>query len=720
MIPSLKQYQFLPLALAIVLLLIAAIFSIQSERKFNEVEKSWLSYAERSNQLDRLMIDIQGAMGYGGFIHNFKNLVIRQDLDTYGAKIEQNYTNLENSLRLLQYELKVDTDILHLSNIHATIEEYYSQYQTVKRLINKNRTSEQIDKLVKVDDTFALESFNFLKNRINERLVEIKLAVEKEYSEAQQFLWFSRLVILISFFLAVAILYRYHTKFAFLTTEAVKVKEVIDSINVGLWEIDLKDQSKTNWNDTCSQILETPQDMQMDTDRFISFFKYGENAKTIDTAIRNAISKGESFSEELEIITFKENKLWVRVEGIALYEAGQLTKVFGLIENISDKKALEKELVEMRDQALEASRSKSEFLANMSHELRTPLNAIIGFSQLLERDPETSPQHKEDIQTIHNAGKHLLTIINDILDLSAIDAGKLSISIKPVKLSSAVDSSIAFLKTLASKKNIQIECHNLDGVYVRADLSRLKQVLINLLSNAIKYNHDNGTVVFRADIKAEHIRLNVIDNGMGIDKNQIPLLFKPFDRLGRENLAIQGTGIGLSLSKKLISIMGGEIGVTSTLNQGSCFWIELPLEKTLDYQPEHTQSNAHNDYKIGLEKTVLYIEDNPSNISLMKSFIEKETKLQLLTAQRPELGIQLALTHKPDLVLLDINLPGMDGYEVLKQLKKDDITKDITVFAVTANAMPNDITKGKASGFSEYITKPIDFDVLAELIKKIV
>jgi len=384
------------------------------------------------------------------------------------------------------------------------------------------------------------------------------------------------------------------------------------------------------------------------------------------------------------------------------------------------------DLIEAKEIAERASQAKSDFLSSMSHELRTPMNAILGFGQLLEYDTTLSAHHQDNISEILKAGHHLLDLINDILDLAKIEAGKIELNISTVDVCSIIDECTTLMAPLAARRNISIDHSGLQHSFVMADRTRLKQMLMNLLSNAIKYNKDNGHVEIEITRPSrDTLRLSVIDTGIGISDEDMQQLFTPFTRFNIKHSTVEGTGIGLTITRSIVEMMHGHIGAESTLGDGSCFWIELPLEsvaeQTTDKRPQQTRSTsqtrtssatAMDHYKI------LYIEDNPSNMRLVEQLIGIRNDIELYTAHSPRLGIDLAEVHQPDLILLDINMPGMDGYQVLEILKNTDALENTPVIAVTANAMPRDIEHGKAAGFSDYVTKPLQVNNFLNLIDK--
>jgi PAS domain S-box-containing protein len=364
-----------------------------------------------------------------------------------------------------------------------------------------------------------------------------------------------------------------------------------------------------------------------------------------------------------------------------------------------------------RDEAEQANRGKSEFLSRMSHELRTPLNAILGFGQLLAMDLK-APGQAAQVREIVHAGQHLLTLINDVLDLARIEAGHFSISPETVALQPLVDECMALLRPQAAARQLVLEAPAGAGDWaVHADRTRLKQVLLNLLSNAIKYNRSGGRVAVRVEDHGADWCICVDDDGPGLDPDQQARLFVPFERLGAEGGGVEGTGIGLALSRRLVELMQGSIGVRSQPGQGSSFWVRLAKAasaspSTWGAAPTGVAAVGAPDGAACLD--VLCIEDNPANLLLIEGIVAMRPRWRLLSAVSPALGLELARAHRPRLILLDIHLPEMDGWAVMRVLREDPDTRDIPVVAVSANAMRGDLERGRAAGFADYLTKPLD------------
>jgi signal transduction histidine kinase/ActR/RegA family two-component response regulator len=369
------------------------------------------------------------------------------------------------------------------------------------------------------------------------------------------------------------------------------------------------------------------------------------------------------------------------------------------------------ELQRAMERAEAASRAKSEFLSRMSHELRTPMNAILGFAQIIEMSNPTSQQLKWTGE-IRRAGDHLLQMIEDLLDLARIEVGKLSIRLEPLDLMPIVAESVAIVQPLIAARSLQLVVEEPVGAgpRVQADRLRLRQVIVNLLSNAAKYNRESGTITVRCQDDAAGVRLSVTDTGAGIAREKLARLFQPFDRLGAELGNVEGTGIGLALSKQLTELMGATLGAESEWGAGSTFWVDLPRAEGRPLPAAAAASALHGLGDVPLD--VLYIEDNRSNVEVIAAFLAPHAHVQLRTATTGDAGLALARARRPDIILLDIHLPGMDGYEVLQRLRADAALSDVPVIALSADAMPHDVQRGLAAGFDRYIAKPVD---LAEL-----
>jgi CheY-like chemotaxis protein/nitrogen-specific signal transduction histidine kinase len=401
-------------------------------------------------------------------------------------------------------------------------------------------------------------------------------------------------------------------------------------------------------------------------------------------------------------------------------ETGRPVRVLGYALDIDERKSAEETAEQAREEADRANLAKSEFLSRMSHELRTPLNAILGFAQLLEMDSLVPDQH-ESVEHILKGGHHLLNLINEVLDIARIEAGQLSFSPEPVRVQEVVEESLDLVTPLAAERGIRLSSElvqTFDG-HVLADRQRLKQVLLNLLSNAVKYNREGGSVAVACEeVPQGRLRLMVRDTGLGLPPEMLDRLFTPFERLGAERTEVEGTGIGLVLSKRLVELMGGAIGVESAVGQGSTFWVELvqvvgPVAR-YEQRPDGSAPSAPDAPR--RTRTLLYVEDNLSNLELVQRILSRRPEVKLVAAMQGRLGLDLASQHRPDLILLDLHLPDMRGEEVLRRLRATPETQRIPVVVISADATQGQIERLRAAGAQAYLTKPLDVKRLLTIL----
>lgn len=433
---------------------------------------------------------------------------------------------------------------------------------------------------------------------------------------------------------------------------------------------------------------------------------------------------------ELTYIRKDGSRLPAVVSVTALRDAGEAIIGYLLIatDNTAGKEAeaiVEERSIQLENalaSAIKANLAKSDFLSSMSHELRSPLNAILGFAQLLETDepPPSAPQ-LESIKQILQAGWHLLKLINETLDLSKIESSQVMLQSEALSLEDMFLTCKGMIEPLARQRDIQMMFLKFEKpFYIYADRTRIKQIMINLLSNAIKYNRKQGSVQVSCEqTLSGRIRISIKDTGAGLTEDQLAQLFQPFNRLGQEGGMEEGTGIGLVVAKRLVELMHGDMGVESTLGEGSLFWVEFAA---VDVQEKYRadkinqavmpRQTAHGSRTY----TVLYIEDNQANMSLVEKVVARISHIRLITAVDGALGVSTARKLLPDLILMDINLPGINGFEALKMLKEDALTTDIPVIALSANVMLLDIEKALVAGFYSYITKPIKVDQLSNTL----
>ena len=451
-------------------------------------------------------------------------------------------------------------------------------------------------------------------------------------------------------------------------------------------------------------------------------FWQGEHHQAAQAAIALAVAgKAGKFNGFFR--TFRGEPKWWDVAISPILDLNHKPeRLLAVSRDVTERKRGELELSEALAVANKANQAKSEFLSHMSHELRTPLNAVLGFAQLLEAGAAPlSLSQKRSVEQIVKAGWYLLDLINEILDLALIESGKLALCMESVSLADVMRECAGLTEPQAQARDIRVTFPLFDGAcFIQADHTRVKQVIVNLLSNAIKYNRAGGTVAVDYTADAEgHVRVNIADTGAGLTAEQLAQLFQPFNRLGQEQSAEEGTGIGLVLSKRLVELMGGVIGVDSTAGKGSVFWIELKL--TPDAQtvggaaPRLTTAPVQPQAQAPL-RTLLHVEDNPANLMLVEEIIARRPDIHLLSAMDGHRGLAIARASRPDVILLDINLPGMNGMRVLETLSTDITTAHIPVIAISAKAMPMDIDNALTAGCFRYLAKPINITAFMDAL----
>ena len=405
---------------------------------------------------------------------------------------------------------------------------------------------------------------------------------------------------------------------------------------------------------------------------------------------------------------------WANVVCTAIRDqVGSLRGFAKLTRDLTERRKVDAELTNAKSAAEIANLAKSDFLSSMSHELRTPLNAILGFAQLMDSDlPQPTAGQKESIAQILQAGWYLMELINEVLDLAVIESGRMSWSIEPMSLTEVLLECQTMIEPQAQKRGVRVSFPRIDTpCFIKADRTRVKQVIINLLSNAIKYNQVGGSVVVQCSASApQRMRVSVRDTGAGLAPDQLAQLFQPFNRLGQEAGAEEGTGIGLVVTKRLIELMGGAIGVESTVGEGSVFWIELVVAAAPQLRPDEAELFVLTQQPLpqpAVPRTLLYVEDNPANLQLVQQIIARRADMRLMSARNGTLGIEIARALQPDVILMDINLPGISGIEAMQILRADSQTAHIPVVALSANAIPRDMERGLQAGFFRYLTKPI-------------
>jgi PAS domain S-box-containing protein len=399
-----------------------------------------------------------------------------------------------------------------------------------------------------------------------------------------------------------------------------------------------------------------------------------------------------------------------------LDQSGEPVYLVGVSLDITELRSAHEQVRLAKLEAERASRAKSEFLSRMSHDLRTPLNAVLGFAQILQMDPLT-PEQAEGVQQILRGGVHLLELINEVLDIARIEAGQLSLSPEPVAVDEVITHVVDLVRPLGTARGITVtaEVESADALHVRADRQRLKQVLVNLVSNAVKYNRDGGQVRVSCELRPGTVRILVADTGPGIPQYKKALLFQPFERLGAEQSTVEGTGLGLAVSKGLTEAMAGRIGLDSILDVGSTFWVELPfVPAPAPHVSDDTAATA--DLLKATSGTVLYVEDNRSNVRLLERLLARRPGVVLITASTGEAALRAVRERHPDLILLDLHLPDMPGEEVLRRIWAEPSTRVIPVAVLSADATPRQQQRLLGAGAVAYLTKPLDVSALLRVV----
>ena len=410
---------------------------------------------------------------------------------------------------------------------------------------------------------------------------------------------------------------------------------------------------------------------------------------------------------EIRYLTKDGEFRWLEFWARPIFDpAGTAAGASGTLSDVTNRKQVEEELRAAKEEAERASKAKDEFLSRVSHELRTPMNAILGFAQLLDMD-DLTPDQRSNMSRILKAGKHLLGLLNEILDISRIESGRIAIELEPVDPADLMKSAIDLVQPLLAERGITLRTAETPNLRVLADRQKLTQVFLNLLSNAVKYNRENGQIVLGYECINGDLRIRVTDTGNGISDELLKKLFQPFERLGAERTSVPGTGLGLALSKRLVELMRGSIGVESQPGSGSTFWIQLHrLEEPAAESAQEPRPSSEERHTAS--STVLYIEDNLINIHLIESIMKRRADVRLISAMQGNLGLEMARIHAPDLILLDLHLPDLSGIQVLKRLQEDARTASIPVVVITADALPGTRRQLMEAGAYAYLNKPID------------
>lgn len=507
---------------------------------------------------------------------------------------------------------------------------------------------------------------------------------------------------------------------------------------IGSWELDVQ-TGELVWSDEVFRLFEI--DKRQFAGSYQAFLNliHPDDRDRVHLAYTQALENCSDYEITHRLLMADGRVKWVHERCVSEFDAqGKPLRSMGTIQDISERHLAQEtlrqlndeleqrvaqrtaELENARNEAQRANNAKSDFLSRMSHELRTPLNGILGFAQLLTYNTTHALDREQAgyVQEIMRSGEYLLELINEVLDLSRIESGRLELEPMPLAIAQMLRDCLPIAQALAAERNIDITVEIAGEYVVRADRLRLRQIFLNLLSNAVKYNRAGGSVVIACGrVREGWVRVSVQDSGQGIEAEFLPRLFQPFERLQSAYDGIEGSGIGLALSRRLTEAMGGNIGVESVAGKGSTFWVDFPLLTGSANEPlQNLQAMQASRYG---SRTVLYIEDNPVSFRLVQKSIAGRLGIDMLGAYSAELGLQMARVRRPDVILLDINLPGMNGFEALSILKNDEATRDIPVIAISANAMERDIKKGLEAGFVDYLTKPVDIIQLVLVLSRL-
>lgn len=502
---------------------------------------------------------------------------------------------------------------------------------------------------------------------------------------------------------------------------------IIQASNDGIWEW-YSDRKGFHFSNRCWEHAgyDEKDDVVIRGQNRISVWRshiHPQDLPKFDQTLADHMAGRAPFDIEYRIFGKDGDIRWIRARGRASFDLeGNPVRMSGTNMDITDIKRAEERVVQAKETAEKANQAKSDFLSSMSHELRTPLNAILGYAQLFQYEENLTTSQIDNAREIRKAGEHLLQLINDVLDLAKIESGRMTFSLEPVLVSRVVAECFTLIQPQADTMGVQFnaDMNRLESTYVVADNVRLKQALLNLISNAVKYNRVGGEVEVRLTEQEDNrLRITVRDTGEGIPASRQNEVFQPFNRLNAEYSKIEGSGVGLVITKQLVEMMNGKLAFESTEGVGTEFWMDLPLsnEWNQDLVVDRHARGSHSvdqPEHLAVQRpcSILYVEDNPSNIRLMQQVLSRYPQLTLEVAEEAFLGIYKARSERPDIIILDINLPGMDGYEALSVLKRDPVTMNIPVVGLSANAMPYDVERGKNAGFYDYLTKPVEINHL--------
>ena len=504
-----------------------------------------------------------------------------------------------------------------------------------------------------------------------------------------------------------------------------RTREILDLTNqaarIGHWSFDLELQRWT-WSSVAQEILPIPSDWAGDYEANLVFIKAGDSRERLRAAFAAALRRGEPFDIDVQILKADGSERWVRAFGRVDSVQGRVRRLYGTLQDIEERVQAERARVE---RAESANRGKLAFLANVSHELRTPLSAVLGFLELLARDEavQGSETASQQLGHIVGASKHLLALVDNVLDLARVEAGELKLLLEPVAIEPLLAECLMFISRLAEGRRISLPRSDAAvGLCALADFTRLRQVLLNLLSNAVKYNREGGSIAVELTCHGAELSIAISDTGAGLLPEQVAALFQPFNRLGAEGSLIEGTGLGLVITRQLVEAMGGRLAARSTAGQGSVFTVCLPVAAGVAVPVVAEVVAVETSQRAALMLPllrVLYVEDNRVLAEMMRQFFRRIDGVELEIAGDGEAGIQAVRLRRPDLLLLDINMPRLNGFEVLALVRADPDLASVRCVAVSAIAMDGDVERALTAGFFDYVTKPFSMGRIRQLVDKL-